>query len=93
MMNIFSFAYFDYEGRALVLVRAPEKLVVDRKKKDQRDAAIENYEKVFPNHTVILFHEDKWGVKAFQGHDNPLTNRLASCDISNLVWQTYDMDK
>ncbi len=91
-MNIFSFAYLDFEGKALVLVRAPEKLVVDRKKKDQRDAAIENYEKVFHDRAVILFHEDQWGVRAFQGHDNSITNRLASCDLSNLVWQTYDMD-
>ncbi len=92
-MNIFSFAFIDFEGRQIALVKAPESLLVDKKKRTQRHDAISNYGKVFNGRTVVLFHEDKWGVKTFHSNDQPLANKLVSHDLSQAKWETYDMDK
>lgn len=92
-MNIFSFAFVEFEGRSLALVKVPENLLADRKKKEQRKDAIDNYEKALSNKTVILFHEDKWGVKTFHGTNQSLANKLAAAELPPLDWQTYDMDK
>ncbi len=91
-MNIFSFAYLDFEGRSLALVKAPENLLVDKKKKDQRKDAIDNYEKALSHKTVVLYHVDKWGVQTFHCADQSLANKLVAADLPQLDWQTYDMD-
>ncbi len=92
-MNIFSFAYLDFEGRSLALVKAPESLLVDKNKIDQRKNAIDNYEKALSHKTVVLYHEDKWGVKTYHSDDQSLASKLAAAELPPLDWQTYDMDK
>ena len=91
-MNIFSFAYLDFEGRSLALVKAPESLLVDKNKKEQRKDAIDNYEKALSYKTVVLYHEDKWGVKTYHSDNKSLANKLAATELPPLDWQTYDMD-
>lgn len=83
-------AFIEIGEKNLVLIKADDDLIVNKKRKSERQAFREKLKGYFPNLTIVLFNEDKWGIKSFYCN-NTLANKLANFDFSHLKWESFQL--